>query len=92
MDQLRRIQNVLGKPSAEEIDKIPNAKARVYLHQQTSVKAPAIEQTLGVKVPKEAESMSRRAAAGRAELLANFFGGAVWGNSRENANCGDPPG
>ena len=36
---------------------------------------------------------SRRAAAcGRAELLANFFGGAVWGNFRENANCGDPPG
>ena len=37
-------------------------------------------------------SCSRRAAAGRAELLANFFGGAVWGNFRENANCGDPPG
>ena len=35
---------------------------------------------------------SRRAAAGRAELLANFFGGAVWGAFRENANCGDPPG
>ena len=35
---------------------------------------------------------SRRAAAGQAELLANFFGGAVWGNFRENANCGDPPG
>ena len=35
---------------------------------------------------------SRRAAAGRAELLANFFGGAVWGNFRENANCGEPPG
>ena len=35
---------------------------------------------------------SRRAAAGRAELLASFFGGAVWGNFRENANCGDPPG
>ena len=31
-------------------------------------------------------------AGGRAELLANFFGGAVWGNFRENANCGDPPG
>ena len=30
--------------------------------------------------------------AGRAELLANFFGGAVWGVFRENANCGDPPG
>ena len=26
------------------------------------------------------------------ELLANYFGGAVWGNFRENANCGDPPG
>ena len=38
-------------------------------------------------------SMSRRVAAcGRPELLANFFGGAVWGNFRENANCGDPPG
>ena len=36
--------------------------------------------------------MSRRAAAGRAELLANFLGGAVWGVFRENANCGDPPG
>ena len=37
--------------------------------------------------------ISRRAAAcGRAELLANFFGGAVWGVFRENANCGDPPG
>ena len=36
--------------------------------------------------------LSRRAAAGRAELLANFFGGAVWGVFRENANCGDPPG
>ena len=35
---------------------------------------------------------SRRAAAGRAQLLANFFGGAVWGVFRENANCGDPPG
>ena len=36
---------------------------------------------------------SRRAAVqGRAELLANFFGGAVWGVFRENANCGDPPG
>ena len=23
---------------------------------------------------------------------ANFFGGAVWGVFRENANCGDPPG
>ena len=23
---------------------------------------------------------------------ANFFGGAVWGGFRENANCGDPPG
>ena len=23
---------------------------------------------------------------------ANFFGGAVWGNFRENANCGDPRG
>ena len=23
---------------------------------------------------------------------ASFFGGAVWGNFRENANCGDPPG
>jgi serine/threonine protein kinase len=57
MDQLRRIQNVLGKPSAEEIDKIPNAKARVYLHQQKSVQAPAIEQTLGVRVPKDAESI-----------------------------------
>ena len=34
----------------------------------------------------------RRAAAGRAELLANFLGGAVWGVFRENANCGDPPG
>ena len=33
-------------------------------------------------------SKSRRAAAGRAQLLANFFGGAVWGNFRENANCG----
>ena len=31
-------------------------------------------------------------ASGRAQLLANFFGGAVWGNYRENANCGDPPG
>ena len=30
--------------------------------------------------------------AGRAQLLANFFGGAVWGVFRENANCGDPPG
>ena len=28
---------------------------------------------------------------GRAELLANFFG-AEWGNFRENANDGDPPG
>ena len=28
-----------------------------------------------------------RGAAG-----ANFFGGAVWGNFRENAYCGDPPG
>ena len=37
-------------------------------------------------------SKSRRAAAGRAQLLANFFGGAVWGVFRENANCGDPPG
>ena len=36
--------------------------------------------------------LSRRAAAGRAELLANFLGGAVWGVFRENANCGDPPG
>ena len=36
--------------------------------------------------------LSRRAAAGRAQLLANFFGGAVWGVFRENANCGDPPG
>ena len=36
---------------------------------------------------------SRRAAAcGRAELLASFLGGAVWGVFRENANCGDPPG
>ena len=35
---------------------------------------------------------SRRAAAGRAELLASFFGSAVWGNFRENANCGDPVG
>ena len=35
---------------------------------------------------------SRRAAAGRAELLANFFGGAVYSVFRENANCGDPPG
>ena len=35
---------------------------------------------------------SRRAAAGRAQLLANFFGGAVWGVFRENANCGDPGG
>ena len=34
----------------------------------------------------------RRAAAGRAQLLANSFGGAVWGVFRENANCGDPPG
>jgi serine/threonine protein kinase len=57
MDQLRRIQNVLGKPSAEEIDKIPNAKARVYLHQQKAVVAPPIEQTLGVRVPKDAESI-----------------------------------
>ena len=40
-----------------------------------------------------ADFMSRRAAAcGRAELLANFLGGAVWGVFRENANCGDPPG
>ena len=35
---------------------------------------------------------SRRAAAGRAELLANFCGGAVLGVFLENANCGDPPG
>ena len=34
---------------------------------------------------------SRRAAAcGRAQLPANFFGDAVWGNFCENANCGDP--
>jgi mitogen-activated protein kinase 1/3 len=57
MDQLRRIQNVLGKPLAEEIDKIPNAKARVYLHQQKQVTAPPIETTLGVRVPKDAVSM-----------------------------------
>ena len=44
--------------------------------------------------PADADDWSRRAAAklGRAELLANFFGGAVWGVFRENANCGDPPG
>ena len=37
--------------------------------------------------------MSRRAAAcGRAQLRALILGGAVWGNCRENANCGDPPG
>ena len=39
-----------------------------------------------------AEKSRRAAACGRAELLANFFGGAVWGVFRENANCGDPPG
>ena len=45
------------------------------------------------RVMHEASEKSRRAAAcGRAELLANFFGGAVWGVFRENANCGDPVG
>ena len=43
-------------------------------------------------LPEDLPIKSRRAAAGRAELLANFFGGAVWGVFRENANCGDPPG
>ena len=43
-------------------------------------------------IKKYVTGWSRRAAAGRAQLLANFFGGAVWGNFRENANCGDPPG
>ena len=41
--------------------------------------------------PDRASSRGGR-AAGRAELLANFFGGAVRGVFRENANCGDPPG
>ena len=45
-----------------------------------------------VRSPAGEKPKSRRAAAGRAELLANFFGGAVWGVFRENANCGDPPG
>jgi mitogen-activated protein kinase 1/3 len=57
MDQLRRIQNVLGRPTAEEINKIPNAKARVYLSQQREVAAPPMDETLGVKVPQEALSI-----------------------------------
>ena len=48
----------------------------------------------GARSLSDCQCLSRRAAAqlGRAELLANFFGGAVWGNFRENSNCGDPPG
>ena len=39
------------------------------------------------------EVASRAAAeSGRAQLRALILGGAVWGNFRENANCGDPPG
>ena len=40
-------------------------------------------------------AMSRRAAVDQAERSCgrvHFFGGAVWGVFRENANCGDPPG
>ena len=42
--------------------------------------------------PKDGETAESGRASGRAQLLANFFGGAVWGVFRENANCGDPPG
>ena len=38
---------------------------------------------------KVAESGRR---TGRAELRALILGGAVWGNFRENENCGDPVG
>ena len=44
----------------------------------------------------EAVTNSKVAESGRLRPSgaagANFFGGAVWGNFRENANCGDPPG
>ena len=38
------------------------------------------------------EPVAGRAAAGRAELRALTFGGAVWDVFREIANCGDPVG
>ena len=44
---------------------------------------------------RELVRFSRRAAVREAERSCgrvHFFGGAVWGNFRENANCGDPPG
>ena len=74
---------------------------RTFQLRQAPREAPDAEGNLDIIVgEKKAESYpgtgevfkSRRAAAGRAELLANFFGGAVWGNFRENANCGDPSG
>ena len=62
------------------------SQVRTQVRQERNIDGNIVEDFLA--------SLSRRAAAklGRAELLANFFGGAVWGVFRENANCGDPPG
>ena len=82
------VSNVLGVANTQLLAKYASLDERVASLGRT-VKAWAKKS----RIVGTQDGMSRRAAAcGRAELLANFFGGAVWGVFRENANCGDPPG
>jgi len=52
MDQLKRIQAILGKPTEEEINKIPNAKARAYLHSQQKRAQIPFDTALGMELPQ----------------------------------------
>ena len=78
MSYIREVE----KPTPEALYALQHEKAK---HERARRAAENLENRKAL--------MSRRAAAcGRAELLASFLGGAVWGVFRENANCGDPPG
>lgn len=54
IDQLRRIEAALGIPTPEEIAKIPNAKARVYLSQQKPIAVPPLTMVLGLEPSPQA--------------------------------------
>ena len=83
-------------PLAEQICRerrgAPLVFVAIYSGLPNAARRQVLRETWLQLLPPGTRYKSRRAAAGRAELLASFFGGAVWGNFRENANCGDPPG
>ena len=95
-DTREELTAALGGPSKVAFIKgYYNESLTPSLVQELGLKPAAyidLDADLYISTKQALAYMSRRAAAGRAELLANFLGGAVWGVFRENANCGDPPG